>query len=78
MFLLFTVIHSIMNLQNPKNRLRWKWINDKTKVARWNQDYDIRAFRLRGGWSLFADLLDEDPRNGKKLKRSTWFIFATK
>ena len=47
------------------------------KVAKWHGKYDVRGFVLKG-WRTFAELTDTDPRNGKALKESTWFIYAAK
>jgi|GEM_PF-3498766 len=47
------------------------------KVARYNGTGDVRCFRLRG-WQTFADLTDHDPRNGKTLRTSEWFVFAAR
>jgi len=47
------------------------------KVARFNGKYDVRVFRHRG-WKSFADLLDHDPRTGKTLRASQWFVFVAR
>ena len=36
---------------------------------------DVRCFTLRG-WDTFADLLDHDPRTGRRMRCAKWFIFA--
>jgi len=45
------------------------------KVALWHCKSDIRGFSLKG-WQSFAELSDIDPRNGKLLKKSKWFIYC--
>ncbi len=47
------------------------------KVKRFDSNGDVRNFSLKG-WNTYADLMDIDPRTGKKLKRSEWFVFAAK
>ena len=47
------------------------------KIKKHTEDYDVRLFSLRG-WNTFADLMDYDPRTGKKLDMPEWFIFAAK
>jgi len=47
------------------------------KVKKYDGQGDVRCFSLRGG-GIFADLMDTDPRTGKKLDRSEWFVFAAK
>lgn len=47
------------------------------KVARFNGKCDVRMFRLRG-WKSIADLLDHDPRSGKTLRTSQWFVFVAR
>jgi hypothetical protein len=45
------------------------------KVAKWHCKSDVRGFTLKG-WRTFAECCEFDPRSGKELKESTWFIFA--
>lgn len=47
------------------------------KVKRFDGNGDVRNFSLKG-WIAYADLMDIDPRTGKKLKNSEWFVFAAK
>lgn len=47
------------------------------KVKKYDGQGDVRCFSLRG-WETFADLMDTDPRTGKKLGRSEWFVFAAR
>lgn len=47
------------------------------KVAKFKGEGDVRMFRLRG-WNSFADLLDCDPRTGKQLQASHWFVFVVR
>jgi hypothetical protein len=60
-------------------KLRWKKIDENLKVAKWTSQtgQDIRTFNLRG-YRLSAELLDIDPRTGKRLKQSEWFVYARK
>ncbi len=72
--------------------MKWQFIDpefvDKTifgfnnkiiacKVALWHGKSDVRGFYLKD-WRTFAELLDIDPRTGKELKQSKWFIYAAK
>jgi len=58
--------------------MKWTFIENNLKVAKWNfVEYDIRTFSLRGHQTS-ASLLEIDPRNGKRLKHSFWFVFARK
>ncbi|MDO9529933.1 MAG: hypothetical protein Q7J27_12370 [Syntrophales bacterium] len=45
------------------------------KVKEYVGNGDVRCFTLKG-WKTFADLLDYDPRTGRKTTRAKWFIFA--
>ena len=47
------------------------------KVRKHRGDGDVRCFSLEG-WRTHADLIDRDPRTGKQLAGSQWFIFAAK
>lgn len=47
------------------------------KVARFTGPGDVRAFH-RKGWKARVDLLDVDPRDGRKLPSSTWFVFLAR
>ena len=58
-------------------KLSWTKISDDLKVAKWTSSNDVRSFNLRG-YRLSAELLDIDPRTGKRLKRSEWFVYARK
>jgi len=45
------------------------------KVKEHDGNGDVRCFVLKG-WKTFADLLDYDPRTGRRMTCSKWFIFA--
>jgi hypothetical protein len=47
------------------------------KVKRYDDKRDIRCFGIKG-WKTIADLTDIDPRMGRQLNRSEWFVFAAK
>lgn len=47
------------------------------KVKKFDGNGDVRSFSLKG-WITYADLMDIDPRTGKKLKCSGWYVFAAK
>ena len=58
--------------------MKWTHLGNNLKVAKWfNTEYDIRTFTLRSHQTS-AGLLDIDPRDGKRLKHSVWFVFARK
>lgn len=71
--------------------MSWKFIDPQTvnaqmfalsevhavKVKKFDGDGDVRNFGLKG-WVTYADLLEIDPRTGKRLKKSEWFLFAAK
>lgn len=58
-------------------KLKWTKINENLKVAKWTLQNDIRTLNLRG-YRLSADLVDIDPRTGRRLKQSEWFVYARK
>ena len=60
-----------------KNIFGFKYKIFAVKVAKWHCKFDIRGFRLNG-WELYADLCEFDPRTGRELENSDWFIFAAK
>lgn len=47
------------------------------KVRRYDGHGDVRRFGLKG-WVTYTELMDIDPRTGKRLKNSEWFLFAAK
>ena len=77
--------------KQKKKKLNWKTIDEQSidksifgysritisKVAKWHGRYDIRAYK-KNGWQCFAELLDINPKNGKQMKTSKWFIFKAK
>lgn len=64
---------------SKETKLKWTKVNDKYKVAKWSgkSDADIRTYRLKG-YNITAQLLDVDPRTGKRMRSSQWFVFASK
>ncbi|MFH1051031.1 MAG: hypothetical protein V1779_08925 [bacterium] len=48
------------------------------KVKKHDGLKDVRSVYVLGDWKVYSELLEYDPVSFKKLKQSTWFIFAAK
>jgi len=57
--------------------MKWFFLENNIKVAKYNKSDDIRTFSIKG-YQTYSDLLDYCPITNKHLSVPQWYIFKTK